>query len=63
MRIVLAEDNVLLREGLARLLTEAGFTVVSGVEDPAALLADVGRGHPPAPDPHRRRLARRARDP
>ena len=28
MRVVLAEDGVLLREGLARLLGEAGFEVV-----------------------------------
>ena len=28
MRVVLAEDSVLLREGLARLLTETGFEVV-----------------------------------
>ena len=26
MRIVIADDEMLLREGLARLLTEAGFT-------------------------------------
>ena len=28
MRVVLAEDSVLLREGLARLLAETGFEVV-----------------------------------
>ena len=28
MRVAIAEDSVLLREGLARLLTEAGFEVV-----------------------------------
>src|SRR5881275_2648196 len=29
MRVAIAEDSVLLREGLARLLTEAGFEVVA----------------------------------
>jgi DNA-binding NarL/FixJ family response regulator len=29
MRVVLADDSILLREGVARLLSEAGFTVVS----------------------------------
>ena len=32
MRIVLAEDSVLLREGLVRLLEEAGHTVVAAVD-------------------------------
>lgn len=32
MRIVLAEDSVLLREGLVRLLTEAGHDVVGAVD-------------------------------
>ena len=38
MRIVLAEDEVLLREGLANLLTDAGFEVVGKAGDAAALL-------------------------
>ncbi|MGX7676937.1 response regulator transcription factor [Plantactinospora sp. DSM 117369] len=46
MRVALAEDNTLLREGLVRLLTEAGFTVVCGVEDATALLAEVARHRP-----------------
>jgi DNA-binding NarL/FixJ family response regulator len=46
VRVVIAEDSTLLREGLARLLTEAGFAVVSTVEDPDALLADVARHRP-----------------
>ena len=33
MRLVLAEDSVLLREGLARLLVEAGFDVVGQAGD------------------------------
>jgi len=46
VRVVIAEDNTLLREGIARLLTEAGFTVVSAVADADALLADVARHRP-----------------
>jgi DNA-binding NarL/FixJ family response regulator len=37
MRVVIADDELLLREGLARLLTEVGFTVVGTVGEPAAL--------------------------
>ena len=33
MRVVIGEDQVLLREGLARLLAEYGFEVVSQVGD------------------------------
>ena len=33
MRVVIAEDDVLLREGIARLLTEAGFDVVGQAGD------------------------------
>lgn len=39
MRILIAEDSVLFREGLARLLTEAGHDVVAEVGDAGALLA------------------------
>lgn len=38
MRIVIAEDAVLLREGLVRLLTEQGMEVVAAVGDPEALI-------------------------
>ena len=38
MRIVIADDSVLLREGLARLLTEAGAQVQATVADGTALL-------------------------
>jgi len=41
LRIVLADDSVLLREGIARLLVEAGFEVVAQVGDGAALLKAV----------------------
>lgn len=33
MRVVIAEDDVLLREGIARLLTKAGFDVVGRAGD------------------------------
>lgn len=46
MRIVIAEDSVLLREGLTRLLQEAGHEVVAGVRDGDALLAAVDEHAP-----------------
>jgi len=46
MRIVLAEDEVLLREGLARLLSDAGFEVVGKAGDAAALLRLVDARRP-----------------
>ncbi|CAL9562541.1 response regulator transcription factor [Saccharothrix sp. NPDC042600] len=46
MRVVIAEDSTLLREGLARLLAEAGFDVVAAVEDAESLVAAVGRHLP-----------------
>jgi DNA-binding NarL/FixJ family response regulator len=41
MRIVLADDSVLLREGVARLLAEAGFEVVGQAADADELLEQV----------------------
>ena len=41
MRVAIAEDSVLLREGLARLLGEGGFEVVAQSEDPDDLLLKV----------------------
>lgn len=38
MRIVIADDSVLLREGLARLLAESGHEIVAAVGDGDALL-------------------------
>src|SRR5262245_25705877 len=38
MRVVLAEDEGLLREGLARLLGDAGFEVIGKAADAAALV-------------------------
>lgn len=46
MRVVLAEDAVLLREGLVRLLQEAGHTVVAAVGTAPDLL-DAVREHRP----------------
>jgi DNA-binding NarL/FixJ family response regulator len=46
MRVVVADDEVLLREGLARLLIEAGFEVVGKVGDPDQLLRAVRHTHP-----------------
>jgi DNA-binding NarL/FixJ family response regulator len=46
VRVVIAEDSVLLREGLARLLDEAGFEVVDAVGDGEQLLRSVGEYRP-----------------
>ena len=46
MRVVLAEDTVLLREGLAGLLEDAGHEVVGRAGDAEALLALVGEHAP-----------------
>jgi DNA-binding NarL/FixJ family response regulator len=46
MRIVIAEDAVLVREGIAALLEDNGHEVVARVGDPEALLAVVGEYEP-----------------
>ncbi|WP_219825613.1 response regulator transcription factor [Nonomuraea typhae] len=46
MRVVIAEDDVLLREGLAGLIERFGHTVVASVGD-AAALAEAVREHAP----------------
>jgi DNA-binding NarL/FixJ family response regulator len=46
MRIVIAEDSVLLRAGLTRLLDEAGEEVIAAVGDGDALIDTVERHHP-----------------
>ncbi|MFC0003840.1 response regulator transcription factor [Micromonospora siamensis] len=46
MRVVIAEDSVLLREGLVGLLSRFGFDVVAAVGDAAALLAAVDETTP-----------------
>ncbi|RAY16642.1 DNA-binding response regulator [Actinomadura craniellae] len=48
MRVILAEDSTLLREGLARLLAEEGHEVVAAVGDGAALVTAVARDVPDA---------------
>ncbi|HZI97652.1 MAG TPA: response regulator transcription factor [Actinomycetales bacterium] len=45
-RVVLAEDSVLLREGLQRLLADAGFEVVDAVGDAEAFLRSVAEHAP-----------------
>jgi DNA-binding NarL/FixJ family response regulator len=46
MRIVIAEDAVLLRAGLTRLLAEAGEDIVAAVGDADALIEAVERHQP-----------------
>jgi DNA-binding NarL/FixJ family response regulator len=46
MRVVIAEDSVLLREGLSRLLTESGFEVVGAVGDGESALRVVDELRP-----------------
>jgi DNA-binding NarL/FixJ family response regulator len=46
VRIVLAEDSVLLREGLVRLLREAGHEIVAAVGDGPALVDAITRERP-----------------
>ncbi|MDT0380624.1 response regulator transcription factor [Streptomyces sp. DSM 42041] len=41
VRVVIAEDSVLLREGLTRLLTDRGHEVVAGVGDAEALVKTI----------------------
>ena len=68
VRVVIADDETLLREGLARLLADAGIEVVGTVGTAEELLRRVeldrarrrDRRHPDAADPHRRGARRRA---
>jgi DNA-binding NarL/FixJ family response regulator len=46
MRVVLADDSILLREGVARLLAEAGFDVVGQAADADELLEQVAAHQP-----------------
>ncbi|SDD29671.1 two component transcriptional regulator, LuxR family [Geodermatophilus telluris] len=46
LRVAVADDAVLFREGLTRLLTEAGFAVTAAVGDAGALLASVAADPP-----------------
>ena len=46
LRVVIAEDSVLLREGLARLISDSGGTVVAQVGDGPSLVAAVQAHRP-----------------
>ena len=46
MRVVIADDAMLIREGLARLLAEAGFEVVDTAKDADELLRRVASAQP-----------------
>ncbi|MFH8606551.1 response regulator [Streptomyces sp. NPDC018029] len=46
MRVILAEDSTLLREGLVRLLAEEGHEVLAAVGDADALLREVAAHEP-----------------
>jgi DNA-binding NarL/FixJ family response regulator len=48
MRVMIADDAVLFREGLARVLTDAGFDVVAQAGDAMTLLDNVRRAPPDA---------------
>jgi DNA-binding NarL/FixJ family response regulator len=46
VRVILAEDSALLRDGLRRMLTDEGYEVAAAVGDGAALLAAVAAAEP-----------------
>jgi DNA-binding NarL/FixJ family response regulator len=46
LRVVVAEDQVLLREGIVRFLRESGLEVVAQTGDAVDLLRKVGAHHP-----------------
>ncbi|WP_051792928.1 response regulator transcription factor [Kibdelosporangium aridum] len=46
MRVVIAKDDALLREGIALLMGTAGFDVVETVDSPDSLLAAVDSHRP-----------------
>ena len=46
LRVVLADDSLLLREGVARLLIEAGFEVTGQASNAEELLGLVREGRP-----------------
>jgi class 3 adenylate cyclase/ActR/RegA family two-component response regulator len=46
LRVVLADDSMLLREGIARLLSESGFDVVGQSEDAEGLIQTVAETKP-----------------
>lgn len=48
MRVVIADDTMLTREGIARVLVDAGVEVVASVGDPESLVREVVRTRPDA---------------
>jgi DNA-binding NarL/FixJ family response regulator len=46
MRVIVADDSLLAREGLLRLLSESGIEVTAAVADGEALLREVALSHP-----------------
>jgi len=46
LRVVVAEDSAVLRDGLVQLLVDRGFTITGAVADPEALRRSVGRDCP-----------------
>jgi serine/threonine-protein kinase len=46
MRVIVADDSVLLREGIARLLAERGIEIAALAADPEALIVEVQRHRP-----------------
>lgn len=46
MRVVIADDAVLVRSGIARVLIDEGFDVVAEAGDASELLAAIARHHP-----------------
>src|SRR6185436_8134067 len=46
MRVVIAEDSVLLRDGLTRMLTDHGHEVVGAIDDAVGLVQLVGDQKP-----------------
>ena len=72
MRVIVAEDSLLLREGMVRLLEEAKFEVVGQAGDAEELLRKTRAHKPdiaiidirmPPPPTQTRGCVRRARDP
>ena len=66
LRVAIADDSALMREGVARVLADAGFEVVAQAENAVDLMHAIatlkperrGRRHPHAADAHRRGRAR-----
>jgi DNA-binding NarL/FixJ family response regulator len=46
IRVAIAEDSAILRDGLVQLLTDRGFEITDAVSEPSALAESVGRDRP-----------------